>query len=285
MRVRPPLTNVLSIDVEEWFQAEVYARAIPRDRWASVPSRVASSTNDLLRILAGANVRATFFVLGAVAKRLPDLVRGIASEGHEIASHGWSHTPIWNLGREAFFNEVSASRKLLQDLSGQPVLGYRAPTFSITSRTLWAVDELLRAGYRYDSSVFPTHHDRYGIPDAKKDIHVREGGLWEIPPSVLEVGPLGIPVAGGGYLRLYPFIVTRLAIQLLNERLGRPAVVYVHPWEFDPLQPTPDLPRISKFRHTVGIAANQSKLGRLLAEFRFGTCEEALARAGASLAA
>lgn len=285
MGIPPPLTNVLSIDVEEWFQAEVYARAIPRDRWASVPSRVASSTHDLLRILAAANVRATFFVLGEVAKRLPDLVRGIASEGHEIASHGWSHTPIWDLGREAFFNEVSASRKLLQDLSGQPVFGYRAPTFSITSRTLWAVDELLRAGHRYDSSVFPTHHDRYGIPDAKKDIHVRDGGLWEIPPSVLEVGPLGIPVAGGGYLRLYPFIVTRLAIQLLNERLGRPAVVYVHPWEFDPLQPTPDLPRISRFRHTVGIAANESKLGRLLAEFRFGTCEEALAHAGASLAA
>jgi len=285
MRVPSSLTNVLSIDVEEWFQAEVYARAIPRDQWASVPSRVASSTHDLLRILAAANVRATFFVLGAVAKTLPELVRGIASEGHEIASHGWSHTPIWNLGREAFFEEVSASRKLLQDLSGQPVLGYRAPTFSITSRTLWAVEELLRAGYRYDSSVFPTHHDRYGIPDAKKDIHVRDGGLWEIPPSVLDVGPLGIPVAGGGYLRLYPFIVTRLAIQLLNERMGRPAVVYVHPWEFDPLQPKPDLPRISRFRHTVGIAANESKLGRLLSEFRFGTCEEALAQAGASLAA
>ncbi|TMD58670.1 MAG: DUF3473 domain-containing protein [Chloroflexi bacterium] len=279
------VTNVLSIDVEEWFQAEVYARAIQRERWPTIPSRVAASTERLLETLDHARVRATFFVLGIVAERLPNLVREIAAAGHEIGSHGWGHRPIWSLNRDAFFEDVSRARRILQELSGQPVLGYRAPTFSITSRTLWATNELRRAGYAYDSSIFPTLHDRYGIPDAPKAIHQLEGGLWEIPPSVLQLGPLHVPVAGGGYFRLYPLLLTRAAIRFLNQRLARPAVVYVHPWEFDEDQPRPRISRLSQLRHTVGIGVNEHKLQQLLMEFRFASCEEALTYAGAALSA
>jgi len=203
-----PVRNIFTIDVEDWFQVENYASVIERDRWPELELRVEANVDRLLALLAAKDVRATFFILGWVAERVPELVRRVARAGHEVASHGWSHRPIWNLTREQFAQEVRRSRELLCKLSGQDVTGYRAPTFSITRETLWALESLAAAGYRYDSSIFPVHHDRYGIPDAPLAIHRRDEGLWEVPLSVFQAGSLRLPVAGGGYLRLYPRALT-----------------------------------------------------------------------------
>ena len=278
-----PPSHVLSIDVEDWFQVENYARAISRDQWPRCELRVGENVRRLLDLLAATDARATFFVLGWLAERLPDLVRDIARAGHEVASHGWSHTPIWSLSKAAFFDEVSRSRALLQELSGQPVIGYRAPTLSVTSRTLWALRELHRAGYRYDSSIFPVHHDRYGIAEAPTGVHRREEGIWEVPLSVFELGAGRLPVAGGGYFRLYPLWLTRWAIRRL-ERASRPAVVYLHPWEFDLGQPrVRGVGLLRSLRHRVGIAGNAHKLALLLREFRFAPARAVLDELGVEL--
>lgn len=277
--------HALSIDVEDWFQVENYARAIPREQWPRCELRLADNVRRLLDLLTAADARATFFVLGWVAERLPNLVREIAQAGHEVASHGWSHAPIWTLSEGAFFDEVSRSRTLLEELAGQPVIGYRAPTFSVTRVTQWALRELRRAGYRYDSSIFPVHHDRYGMPEAPTAVHRRAEGVWEVPLSVLELGGARLPVAGGGYLRLYPLALTRWAIRRL-ERAGRPAVVYVHPWEFDPDQPrVPGVGLLRTLRHRVGIAGNARKLALLLREFRFAPVRTVLDELGVELEA
>ncbi|HEX4600699.1 MAG TPA: XrtA system polysaccharide deacetylase [Gemmatimonadales bacterium] len=276
------LTHVLSIDVEDWFQVEGYAEAIPRDQWPRCELRVADNVHRLLDLLDAAGARATFFVLGWLAERLPDVVREITRAGHEVASHGWTHTPVWALSEAAFFDEVSRSRALLQDLSGQPVIGYRAPTFSVIRPTRWALQTLRRAGYRYDSSIFPVHHDRYGIPDAPTVLH-RADGIWEVPLSVLEFHKLRLPVAGGGYFRLYPLWLTRWAIRRL-EQAGRPAVVYLHPWEFDPSQPwVRGVGALRSFRHRVGIARNARKLASLLRAFRFAPARTVLSELGVEL--
>jgi len=273
-------SHVLSVDVEDWFQVENYAHAIRRDEWPRCELRVADNVHRLLDLLAGTNARGTFFVLGWVAERLPDLVRDIARAGHEIASHGWSHTAIHTLGEAAFFDEVSRSRTLLEQLSGQPVIGYRAPTFSVTRRSLWALRQLRRAGYRYDSSIFPVWHDRYGIPDAPTAIHRRAEGIWEVPLSVMELGGVRLPVAGGGYLRLYPLWLTRWAVRRL-ERIGRPAVFYVHPWELDPDQPrVRGAGPLRTLRHRVGITGYARKLALLLREFPFAPARTVLERLG-----
>lgn len=275
--------HVLSIDVEDWFQVENFAQAIPREDWPRCELRVANNVNRLLELLAGADTHATFFVLGWVAERFPDLVRSIARAGHEVASHGWTHTPIWRLSRADFFDEVTRSRALLEELGGRTVIGYRAPTFSVTAETLWALGELRRAGYRYDSSVFPVHHDRYGIPDAPTAAHRREEGIWELPLSVFELGTARLPLAGGGYFRLYPLWFTRWGIRRL-ERAGRPAVVYLHPWEFDPGQPrVPGVGVLRTFRHRVGLGRNAGKLRSLLKEFRFAPARTVLEELGADL--
>ncbi len=278
-----PSSHVLSIDVEDWFQVENYALAIPRDQWPRCELRVGDNVRRLLDVLIAADTHATFFVLGWVAERLPGLVRDIAQAGHEVASHGWSHTPIWSLSEAAFFDEVSRSRALLEELGGQPVIGYRAPTFSVTKPTLWALRELYRAGYRYDSSIFPVHHDRYGIPEAPTAVHRREEGIWELPLSVLEFGRARLPVAGGGYFRLYPLWLTRWALRRL-EQAGRPAVVYLHPWEFDPGQPrVPGVGLLRTFRHHVGIGRNARKLTLLLRRFRFAPARAVLAELGVQI--
>ena len=276
-------SHVLSIDVEDWFQVENHAEAIPRERWPRCELRVGGNVRRLLDLLSAADVHATFFVLGWVAERLPELVRDIARAGHEIASHGWSHAPIWDLSEAAFFDEVVRSRRLLEELSGQPVIGYRAPTCSITKSTLWALRSLARAGYRYDSSIFPVRHDRYGIPDAPSGVHRREEGIWEIPLSVVELSGARLPVAGGGYLRLYPLWLTQWAFRRL-ERAGRPAVVYLHPWEFDPSQPrVPGVGLLRTWRHRVGISRNAHKLVSLMREFRFAPVRTVLEELGVEL--
>jgi polysaccharide deacetylase family protein (PEP-CTERM system associated) len=274
------LLHVMSVDVEEYFQSETFARVVPRWEWEGIRTRVEPSVDLLLERFAAARIRATFFVLGWVAERHPDMVRRIAARGHEIASHGWTHAPIHRLQPSEFEDEVVRSRDLLQSLSGQSVIGYRAPTFSVTRNTLWALPILARAGYRYDSSIFPVHHDRYGIPDAPLGAHARDAGLWELPLSVIDRGSFRLPFGGGGYLRMYPYALTRFGLRRL-ERIGRPGVVYVHPWEFDPGQPViRRVGFVNTTRHRIGTSANESKLVRLLREFAFAPAREVLVDMG-----
>lgn len=271
------IANVISIDVEDWFQVEGYATTISRDKWATFELRVERNIDVILEEFAAASTRGTFFVLGWVAERLPRMVERIVHAGHEIASHGWSHAPVWRLTPDQFFEEVTRSRSLLEALSGQPVTGYRAPSFSVTKDTLWALPLLAQAGYVYDSSIFPIKHDRYGIPDALLHIHRRNEGIWELPLSVCELGSLRVPVAGGGYFRLYPQSVTSMAIRRVN-KAGRPAIVYLHPWEFDPEQPKPvGASAAALWRHRVNLASTREKLRRILGEFAFAPARDLVA--------
>lgn len=276
-----PPKNLLTVDVEDWFQVEAYAKLIDRSSWDHRELRIESNVHLLLDLFDRHQVKATFFILGWVAERLPHLVREIGAAGHEIGSHGWSHQPIWRLTPEEFRDEARRSRALLCDLSGQGVHGYRAPTFSITKPTLWALEQLAAQGYRYDSSIYPIRHDRYGIREAPLHIHWRPEGIWEIPMSVLQFGPLQFPIAGGGYLRLYPRWLTEHGIRSCNAA-GRAAVVYVHPWEFDPGQPRVVGARWkTSLRHRVGLRKNLKKLAALLRSFQFGTAQEAISAASA----
>jgi len=270
------LCNILTVDVEDWFQSEGYAAAIPQAKWDDCELRVQANVDRLLELFSEKNASATFFVLGWVAERLPDMVRRIAGEGHEIASHGWSHTPLWRLSRDEFADEVRRSKQLLEELSGYSISGFLVTTSATTEKTLWGIDVLEENGYLYDSSIFPVYHDRYGIPSAPLEIHRRSNLIWEIPLSVLDIGSLRLPVAGGGYFRLYPSVMTLHAIRKMNF-LGRPAVVYVHPWEFDPGQPkVPGMGLVATFRHHVGIARNLRKLAKLLDTFPFAPARDVL---------
>jgi len=274
------LLNALSVDVEEHFQVAAFARVVGREEWSSHESRVRRNTTELLDLFDEAGVRATFFILGWVAEREPGLVREIAARGHEVGSHGYSHQLVYDQSPQEFRAETERSRRFLQDTSGQPVLGYRAASFSIVRENLWALDILVEAGFRYDSSVFPVVHDRYGLPGAPRGIHrtTTPGGaeLLEFPPSTVRVGGVTFPVAGGGYLRLLPRIVSHWAIRRLNVRERMPAMVYLHPWEVDPGQPRIQGTLPNRLRHYTGLGSMRSKLEGLLQRFRFGTVAEAL---------
>ncbi|MDD5557265.1 MAG: DUF3473 domain-containing protein [bacterium] len=267
-----PVSNALSFDVEEWFQAEVFAGRIPPARWGEFESRCGPQTEFILGLLGERGVRATFFVLGLVAERLPSLVRRIADAGHELACHGYDHTMITRQTPEEFRDDVRRAKAVLEDLGGTAVAGYRAPTFSVTAGTRWALDVLLESGFLYDASVYPIRHDRYGIPSAPRFPHVaaERGGrrLWEFPGPTLRLAGMTLPAAGGGYLRLFPCRWSRMAIRRAN-RAGRPLTVFAHPWEFDEGLPVFPLPRLARLRHYGGIRGNARKLRRLLGEFRF----------------
>lgn len=278
--------NAMTVDVEEHFQVSAFEGVVSRQDWDDLPSRVEENTRRLLELLDEVGVRATFFLLGWVAERHVGMVRDISSRGHEVASHGYSHRLVYRQTPGEFREETTRSRALLQDASGQTVDGYRAASFSIGRANLWALDTLAEAGFRYDSSLFPVHHDRYGMPEAERRIHrlrTPSGGiLIEVPPSTIELGPLRVPFAGGGYLRLYPEAVTRIGIERLNRREGIPAVVYVHPWEVDPAQPRQTgLPWKSRARHYVNLDTTETKLKRLLTRYRFGPMRDVIAEAGA----
>lgn len=275
--------HFLSFDVEEYFQVEAAAAGVSRDQWAVLPRRLGPPVDRLLEILAAHRTSATFFVLGWVAQQDPGLVRRIAAAGHEIASHGMDHRMLTVQGPEEFRAGLRDSRRLLEDLAGRPVVGYRAPTFSITRRTAWALDVLAEEGFTYDSSVFPVRHDRYGVPDAPTAPHraVGPGGgsVLEIPPLTLRLAGVNWPVGGGGYLRLLPVRVVAAALGAAA-RAGRPGMLYLHPWELDPGQPVLPMGRASRWRHRVGLARTGGKLDWLLSRFRFGAvaaCGEALA--------
>jgi polysaccharide deacetylase family protein (PEP-CTERM system associated) len=275
--------NGLTVDVEEHFQVSAFDGVVSRDSWAQRPSRVRDNTSRLLDLFDEQETRATFFVLGWIGERYPELVRQIADRGHEVASHGYSHQLVYNQTESEFREETERSRRILQDASGQAIFGYRAASFSIGRANLWALDTLVDAGFRYDSSLFPIVHDRYGIPGAERRIHElttpRGQPLIEIPPSTVSVLGMKLPVGGGGYLRIFPLVFTRWAFRRLN-REGTPAIVYVHPWEVDPDQPRLQAPPRSRFRHYTGLRTTASKLRELTSTFRFGTLRDVLVESG-----
>jgi len=270
------IVNAMSIDVEDYFHVSVFDGIVPRVQWETMESRVCRNTEKLLDIFDEYEVRSTFFVLGWVAERHPELVRTIAGRGHEIASHGYSHRLVYDQTKAAFREDVRHAKKLLEDACGRPVSGYRAPSYSITPRSLWALDVLIEEGYRYDSSIFPIRHDRYGISVSDRRpyrIDRPSGSLIEVPGSTTQLGPMNLPVAGGGYFRILPYWWTRWGIARVNEQENRAAVFYLHPWEIDPDQPRLAAGRLSRFRHYRHLDDTENRLRRLLTDFRFDTME------------
>jgi polysaccharide deacetylase family protein (PEP-CTERM system associated) len=281
------IINAMSIDVEDYFHVSVFDGIVPRSQWDSMESRVVRNTERLLDIFDEYEVHSTFFVLGWVGERHPHLVQTIAQRGHEIASHGYAHRLVYDQTRAAFRDDVRRAKAVLEDASGRRVAGYRAPSYSITPRSLWALDVLIEEGYTYDSSIFPIRHDRYGIPvsDRRPYRIDREGGsLIEVPASAARLGPLNVPVAGGGYFRILPYWWTRWGINLVNDNEHRPAVFYLHPWEIDPLQPRLHTGALSRFRHYRNLRCTEPRLRRLLRDFRFDTVQRLVANARVALA-
>ncbi len=270
------IRNALTIDVEEHFQVHAFETVIDRSTWDHYPSRVVANTQRILHLLAEHDAHATFFVLGWVADRYPDLVKEIAADGHEIATHGYWHELVYRQTPDEFAADLCRSLEVIgRALKGLQPAGYRAPAFSITKQSLWALDILHEHHIAYDSSIFPlVAHDRYGINNANRFANQMHGGLWEFPVSTIRLGKQNWPVAGGGYFRLFPLPITRHAIRHLNGQ-GYPAVIYLHPWEFDPDQPrVPNAPLLSRFRHYVNIDKTENRLRVLLNQFKFAPmCE------------
>ena len=264
--------NAMTIDVEDYFHVSVFDGIVPRSQWDSMPDRVCANTERLLDIFDEYEVHSTFFVLGWVARRHPHLVRTIADRGHEIASHGFAHRLVYDQTPAAFREDVRRAKRILEDAAGQLVAGYRAPSYSITPRSLWAVDILIEEGYWYDASIFPIRHDRYGIPVSARhpySIDRSSGSVIEVPGSTVRVGPFNLPVAGGGYFRILPYWWTRWGINRLNTVEKRAAVFYLHPWEIDPEQPRLEAGTLSRFRHYRNLHDTERRLRALLSDFTF----------------
>jgi len=278
-----PVVNAMSVDVEDYYHVSAFDRVVPKDEWTRLESRVVANTERLLGVFDRAGVKATFFFLGCVAERYPALVRRVADLGHEVASHGYHHQLIYSLPPSQFRDDVRSSKRLLEDLSGQAVRGYRAPSYSITKASLWALDVLIEEGYEYDTSIFPIHHDRYGIPDAPRHVHgiERKGGtIIEVPPSTVRFAGVNVPIGGGAYFRLFPFEWTRWGIERVNEVEGKPVMFYLHPWEVDPEQPRFQVSTTTRIRHYTRLKQTLPRFTRLLDQFRFETVASMLERTG-----
>jgi len=263
--------HCLSFDVEEHFQVSAFESPMRRRHWDQFESRVQTNTEKLLELLAKNGVQATFFILGWVAERYPSLVRQIASAGHEVASHGYAHELITSQTPVVFREDIRKAKAILEGILSKPVLGYRAPSFSITKDTMWATQVLVEEGYIYDSSIFPVVHDRYGVPSANPELHqlsTASGLLWEVPPSTVKCLGVRLPVAGGGYFRLYPYPVLRALLRKL-EGEGAPLVMYMHPWEFDPDQPRMEGSMVSRMRHYLNLDKTEGRMRALLEDFSF----------------
>jgi len=269
------LTNAMTIDVEDYFQVSAFAPYIARTEWDSRECRVERNIQTILEMLARHHTHATFFTLGWIAERYPQLVRQIVDNGHELASHGYGHQRASDQSPAEFFNDIDSAKKLLEDLSGQTVLGYRAPSFSIGKGNLWAYDALLEAGYHYSSSIYPIAHDHYGMPDSPRFAYEVRPGLTEIPITTVRLFDRNFPSSGGGYFRLLPYPVTRWLIQRVNTRDQQPGMFYFHPWEIDPDQPrVAGISRKTQFRHYVNIGQTQARLDRLLSDFKWGRVDK-----------
>ncbi len=269
------ITNALTIDVEDYFQVSAFAPHIARSDWDRRECRVERNVERILEMLAVRRIKATFFTLGWIAERYPTLVHKIVAQGHEVASHGYGHQRVSDLSRVDFCADIERAKGILEDLSSRAVLGYRAPSFSIGASNLWALDCLAQAGYRYSSSIYPIHHDHYGMPDAPRFAHRVDSGLIEIPATTLRVLSRNLPSSGGGYFRLLPYAVSRWMLRQVNSVDRETAIFYFHPWEIDVNQPRiPGISAKTRFRHYLNLDRMETRLQRLLADFTWGRMDE-----------
>jgi polysaccharide deacetylase family protein (PEP-CTERM system associated) len=281
--VPPHPLNAFTVDVEDYFQVSAFEGAVPRAAWETVTPRIDKGLSELLELMDRTGVRGTFFILGWVARRRPDLVRSISDRGHEIGCHSHEHRLVYSQTPAEFRADLRQALGALQDATGRPCTVYRAPTFSLTRKSLWALPILAEEGIRLESSIYPVLHDRYGIPGAPRFPYRPLPDLpdfVEFPPSTFRLLGMTLPCAGGGYLRIYPPALTRYALRQINGADGQPAVVYVHPWEFDPEQPVVSGGPLRNFRHRANIGAMAGRVAALLAGFRFGTMGDVIARLG-----
>jgi polysaccharide deacetylase family protein (PEP-CTERM system associated) len=267
----------LSFDVEEYFQVSAFWSEVRRKQWDQLESRIEHNTRKIADLLAQHNTQATFFVLGWVAERHPALVRELASEGHEIASHGYGHEIVPTLTHDEFRRDVRKAKTILEDLIGKAIIGYRAPSFSITAETVWALSILVEEGHLYDSSLYERFHRSNGAVgrQAHYSIDTPGGKIWEVSPSTLNLCGFRVPIAGGGYFRLFPYAASRIFLRQL-EKQGSQLVMYLHPWEIDPEQPRMDGPLLSRFRHYINLHKSEDKLTRLLQDFRFAPISQVI---------
>lgn len=264
----PEICNAMTVDVEDYFQVSALAPHIARSDWERMPCRVERNVERILGLLEESGSQATFFTLGWIAERYPQLVRRIAAAGHEVASHGYGHQRVTELSRQEFLDDIRRAKTLLEDLSGMEVKGYRAPSFSVGTGNLWAFDCIAQAGYRYSSSVYPIRHDHYGMPQAPRFAYLAAAGLLEIPVSTVRLSKTNLPAGGGGYFRLFPYRLSRALIRRVNRADGKAAVFYLHPWELDPEQPRVPGTRLkTRFRHYVNLRRTESRLRKLLRDF------------------
>ena len=266
-----PITNALTIDVEDYFQVSAFAAHIARSDWDTRECRIERNINSILEMLARHETKATFFTLGWIAERFPQLVRQIVNEGHELASHGYGHERASDQTEEAFFADINLAKIVLEDLTGSAVNGYRAPSFSIGAGNLWAFDCLARAGYRYSSSIYPIRHDHYGMPDSPRFAYEVRPGLMEIPITTLRVLNRNLPSSGGGYFRLLPYALSRWMLSRVNRHDRELGIFYFHPWEIDTGQPRiAGISGKTRFRHYVNIGRMEGRLNQLLRDFKWG---------------
>jgi polysaccharide deacetylase family protein (PEP-CTERM system associated) len=284
MSSKSTVRNAMTVDVEDYFHVAAFSDVIKRDDWSAMEYRAEANTHKLLELFGERSIQATFFILGWIAQRSPALVRSIHAAGHEIACHGMSHELIYQQTPQQFARETRESKALLEEITGAPVHGYRAASWSITRQSLWALDVVHELGFLYDSSIFPIHHDRYGIPDAPKRPGVMRTPngkeIVEFPPSTAKMLGVRVPVAGGGYFRLLPYWLTRLGLRQINQQEQQGFIFYLHPWEVDPDQPPVRAGWLSRFRHYTNLRKTQDRLRRLIEEFQFTTVRNVLADTG-----
>lgn len=269
------ITNALTIDVEDYFQVSALAAHFPRDQWDSVPCRIEGNVDRILALLDAHSARATFFTLGWIAERYPQMVRRIAAAGHEVASHGYAHERANAQSPQCFLADIKRAKRVLEDVCGRSIVGYRAPSFSIDAHNPWAHGCIAEAGYIYSSSVYPVRHDHYGMPDAPRFPYRLDNGLIEVPVTTVRWLGRNWPAGGGGYFRLLPYALSRWQIKKVNRDDGRPAIFYVHPWEIDPTQPrVRQASARTRFRHYLNLERTEGRLHRLLGDFAWGRADE-----------
>ena len=270
------LKNVVSVDVEDYFHAEVFSGVVDRSRWDSYASRVEGNTRRLLELLGDLNLHGTFFVLGWVAERFPGLVREIAAGGHELACHSYWHRLIYKLDPAEFREDTRRAKNVIEQAAGQPVYGYRAPTYSVIDRTVWALEILAELGFTYDSSIYPIRHDRYGMPGAPRSpfrFQTPSGPMTEFPITTFRLAGHNMPVGGGGYLRLLPRLYTRMGLKRVQKE-GVPIVIYIHPWEVDPEQPTLPVGLKSRLRHYTNLSRTFDRFQSVLQAGKYTSFRE-----------
>jgi len=278
--------NAMTVDVEDYFQVSAFEDHIPRSSWERTPSRVEGNVGRILALFEEHDVKATFFTLGWVAKRHPSLIRQIASAGHEVASHGWSHVRVTELDEREFREDLVRTKALLEDVSGVSVVGYRAPTYSIGEGNMWALRVIEETGHHYSSSIYPIRHDLYGMPDAPRFNFVPENcrSLVEVPVTTVQFGHVRVPCGGGGYFRLFPYRFSRWALRRVNERDHHSAVFYFHPWEIDPSQPVQEgLPVRTRVRHYLNLSKMEGRLRRLAQDFKWDRMDKVFLDSGGDL--